>query len=423
MSLQHSTEQREAQKAANRPGEQEGIRVPLDLGAFRIRKQELQEDGSIEVEIIATTDRAPCPYCERLCVKVHDTRPRRKRDLPLHGHRLVLVLLKRRFRCLTCRRSFTEADQACGRRRRTTKRLRDYLGKQACSRPVSHVAAELQVGPRLVQSCWEEVARGELAKRHLSLDETAPLPTPRYLGIDEFARRKGHRYDTILCDLDGRSVLEVSAGRTKEEVAHLLERLSDCEAVEAVSMDMSTTFREAVQLTLPRARIVADHFHVIQHVGKALKKVIARHAKKEPGKQALQGQHHLFLRNQQELSAEEEQSRAALALAFPELASAWQLKEALRRWYATTSAATAARDLDRWIASVKRQGPTEMRTALSAFRNWRQEILAFFDFLPTRVSNGFVEGKNNRTKALMRQGYGYRNRRNLRLRILLGVAS
>jgi transposase len=95
----------------------------------------------------------------------------------------------------------------------------------------------------------------------------------------------------------------------------------------------------------------------------------------------------------------------------------------LRTWYATTSATTAAADLDVWIATVKRDGPTELRKALSAFRNWRQEMLAFFDFLPTRLSNGFVEGKNNRTKALMRQGYGYRNRRNLRLRILLEVAS
>ena len=76
-----------------------------------------------------------------------------------------------------------------------------------------------------------------------------------------------------------------------------------------------------------------------------------------------------------------------------------------------------------WIATVKRHGPTELRKALSAFRHWRQEILAFFDFLPTRLSNGFVEGKNNRTKALMRQGYGYPNRRHLRLRILLEVAS
>jgi transposase len=256
----------------------------------------------------------------------------------------VLVLLKRRFRCLTCRRSFTEADQACGKRRRTTERLRKHIGKQACSRPVSHVAAEMQVGPRLVQTCLEEVAQVDLAKHNLSLDETAPLPTPRYLGIDEFARRKGRRSDTILCDLDGRKVLEVSAGRTKDEVSHLLERLSNCDGVQAVSMDMSTTFREAVQLVLPHARIVADHFHVIQHVGKALKKVIGRHAKKEVGKQALEGQRHLFLRNQQDLSTEEEHSRAALALAFPEIAMAWQLKEALRTWYATTSASTAARD-------------------------------------------------------------------------------
>jgi transposase len=343
--------------------------VPLELGDLRILKQEMQSDGSIEVEVIATTDRARCPHCQRVSVKVHDTRPRRKRDIPLRGHRIVLVLLKRRFRCLKCRRSFTEPDQACGKRQRTTKRLREHIGKQACSRPVSHVAAEIKVGPRLVQTCLEEVAQVELAKRNLSLDETSPLPPPRYLGIDEFARRKGHRYDTILCDLDARQVLEVSAGRTKDEVGHLLERLSDGDAVEAVSMDMRITFREAVQLTLPHARIVADHFHVIQHVSKAVNKVFGRCAKKEEGKKALDGQRHLFLRNQEDLSAEEELTRATLAAAFPEIGIAWQLKEALRTWYATTTAAMAAAALDGWITTVKRYGPAELRKALSAFRN------------------------------------------------------
>ena len=128
------------------------------------------------------------------------------------------------------------------------------------------------------------------------------------------------------------------------------------------------------------------------------------------------------MRNREDLSLEEEQTQATLAQAFPEIAVAWQLKEAVRTWYATASATTAATELDAWIATVKREGPAELRKALSAFRNWRQEILAFFDFLPTRISNGFVEGKNNRTKALMRQGYGYPNRRNLRLRILMVLA-
>ncbi len=402
--------------------QEQGIMVPLELAGLRILKQEVQADGRIRVEVIGTNERASCPHCSCVCVKQHDVRKRSKRDVPLRGHPVELVLHKRRFWCLRCHKAFTESDTACGRRKRTTVRLREEIGQQACTRPIAHVASYYGVGPRFVQGCLEVVASIQLAKRGLSVEESATLPTPRFLGIDEFARRKGHRYDTILCDLEARKVLEVSAGRKKEEVAGLLERLSNCDGVEAVSMDMSTTFREAVQLCLPRARIVADHFHVIQHVGKAVNKVLGRWAKKAEGKQALDGQRHLFLRNQEDLSADEEQTRVTLARTFPEIARAWQLKEALRTWYATASATTAAAGLDAWITAVKRHGPKELREALSAFRNWRQEILAFFDFLPTRLSNGFVEGKNNRTKALMRQGYGYRNRRNLRLRILLAVA-
>jgi transposase len=102
---------------------------------------------------------------------------------------------------------------------------------------------------------------------------------------------------------------------------------------------------------------------------------------------------------------------------------AWQLKEELRAWYATATIATAAKELDAWIEKVQLHGPSQMCKTLSAFKNWRQEILAFFQFLPIRISNGFVEGKNNRTKALMRQAYGYHNRLHLRLRILLGTTA
>ncbi len=421
MSIQHSIDQQPFPEEQGR-GEPKGIVVPLDLAGLRQLSQQMQADGSIEVEVIGTNERAQCPHCQQICVKVHDTRLRRKRDVSLRGYRMRLVLHKRRFKCFRCRRPFTEADSACGRYRHTTMRLRETIGKQASSRPLAHVAAEYEVGPRFVQECLESVAQTQLDTRGLSLDQQAKLPTPRFLGIDEFARRKGRRYDTILCDLEHRHVLEVSAGRKQDDVVRLLERLTDCDAVQAVSMDMSEVFRGAVQLCLPRARIVADHFHVIQHVGKALSKVLSRLAKSEAGKKALDGQRHLFLQGKEQLSEEQEQTRTRLARAFPTLGAAWQLKEDLRTWYATATKAIAAQGLDAWMARVKREGPAELRKALSAFRNWRHEILAFFDFLPTRLSNGFVEGKNNRTKALMRQGYGYRNRRQLRLRILLEVA-
>jgi len=194
MLSQHST-----REEAN---QEQGIVVPLELDGLRILKQEVQTDGRLRVEVMGTNERATCPHCGVVCVKQHDVRQRIKRDVPLRGHRVELVLHKRRFWCLHCHKAFTESDSACGRGRRTTVRLREEIGQQACSRPIMHVAGHYEVGPRFVQACLEAVASTQLAKRGLSLEESGPLPTPRFLGIDEFARRKGHRYDTILCDLE-----------------------------------------------------------------------------------------------------------------------------------------------------------------------------------------------------------------------------
>ena len=127
------------------------------------------------------------------------------------------------------------------------------------------------------------LTREDLARKGLAFDEQQPLKTLPFLGIDESARRKGHRYDTILCDLETYQVLEVSAGRKHEEVIALLERLSDPDAVKAVSMDMTASFRPAVHLCLPRAHSVVDHFHVIQHVMKGFKKVLYSWAHKKDG--------------------------------------------------------------------------------------------------------------------------------------------
>ena len=171
MPSQHTTEE-----STNQPS---GIVVPLELEGLQILRQEVQADGKLRVEVIATKKGERCPHCGTMCVKQHDVRPRRKRDVPLRGHLVELVLHKRRFWCIGCHKAFTENDRACGRRRRTTARLREEIGKQASSRPIAHVASHYQVGPRFVQTCLEVVASLHLAKRGLSLDEGAKLPAPR----------------------------------------------------------------------------------------------------------------------------------------------------------------------------------------------------------------------------------------------------
>lgn len=408
---------------ASSPVEREAgqaILVPLDLADLTIVHQERQPDGSLEIHVRASTDRATCPRCQTTSVKIHDIRPRRKRDLPMRDYAVRLVLYKRRFRCLTCQRSFTEPDTVCGRYKRTTQRFRHALAQQASRTCLSQVAQEAHTGTRFVQDCLTSWGQEQLARAGRSVSETGKLFTPCFLGIDEFARRKGHRYDTIVCDLETRTVVEVSEGRTQDAVVKLLERLDEPDGVKAVSMDMSACYRPAVQLCLPHAQIVVDHFHVIQHVMKAFRKIVSSWAHKKEGKLLLQGKQHLFLMAQETLTEEQQQERTTIGDALPPLHEAWRLKEALRTWYATSSLATAASGLDAWIEQVRRSDFAPLHQCLSAFSRWRQEILAFFQFLPMRLSNGFVEGKNNRTKAIMRQGYGYRNRHHLRLRILLG---
>jgi transposase len=177
--------------------EPENLVVPLGLPGFHILSQAISQEGTLEVHLISTNERACCPHCGRVSPKRYDCRRRRKRDQPVLGRAVMLVLYKRRFWCVPCQRAFTETDTACGWRRRTTARFRAAIGQQACQRPIALVAQEAAVGPRFVQACLETVAEQRLAKQGRTLDETCPLPPPRLLGIDEFARRKGKRYDTI----------------------------------------------------------------------------------------------------------------------------------------------------------------------------------------------------------------------------------
>ena len=217
------TKEREKERAI-----EEGIVVPLDLPEFRVVEQSWQPSGILRIKVIATRTTASCPHCQRLCEYIHDCRERSKRDISLRGYQVHLIVLKRRFRCTCCCKTFTETDEACGRRRRTTQRWREAIGKQVSKRPVAHVSQEEQIGSRFARSCFGEQAARHLMERGLSLSGEGMLPTPRYLGIDEYAIEKGHRYATILCDLEHRCVLETCRGRQKARGGSPVQALGAC---------------------------------------------------------------------------------------------------------------------------------------------------------------------------------------------------
>lgn len=389
----------------------DSIRVCLGLPQVIVLDQEDFADGGVRVRVMFRQEIRSCPECGRGTKKVHDRREQAKEDVSLGGRRVVLVLVKRRFRCPFCHKVFTESDELCGWRRRLTKRLRQELYEEARHSTVKRVAGAKGVSEETVRRAFSEGAKEEM-------EQGRAEPVKR-LSIDEFSVRKGQRYETAFHDLDRKRTLGVIEGRSLEAVRAYLDSLVDPDGVEAVTMDMSGVYRSAVEFCLVNAVIVADKFHVIKRVNEQLDQLRIRLQAQEGNKTTLFKGRYLLVRNSEELDCEQRDKLAFLMKRYPELRRGWLMKEDFRRWYRPQGKAGARLQLNAWMADVEENGPREFKELLPMLSGWKEEILNYFQF---GLTNAFAEGKNNRTKQIQRQAYGYRNLSHLNSRILLPTA-
>ncbi len=385
------------------------IAVALGLPELRILRQKELEDR-LEVTVIYRRSEADCPRCGKVAVKEHGRKSQSKKDRRLRDKAVILMLIKRRFKCYSCGKVFTEPDEVFGARRRSSYRFREYLGLEALHQTVRRVAQKERVGEGLVRGCVaEEVGKALKAK--------GVGKTPELMGLDEFSVRKRQLYHTAICDLVNGEVMEVVEGQGKQKVEEYLNRLPDPEKVKAVAMDMHEPFRQAVQTCLPKAKVVADKFHVIRHINEAVDKVRSRHqgGNIRGKRKDLFRSRYTLLKGAEKLVDWEKEKLNRLFYRYPEVRGAWELKEGFRTWYKESDRGKAEEMLGLLEHRIARNSSPEFKELLSMFTNWREEILNYFDH---RITNGFVEGKNNRIKTIKRMAYGYRNMDNFRMRIL-----
>ena len=386
------------------------IVVALGLPQLKVTAQ-IELKDRFEVTVIYRREQVSCPRCGQVTAKEHERKFQRKQDRKLRDKTVFLTLMKRRFRCPWCNKVFTEPDEVFGLRRRSSQRLRQYLGQEGLHQTVKRVAMKEKVGEGLVRRCVAE----EIGQRLAVLE---PNETPELMGLDEFSVRKGRLFHTAICNLTDRTVMAVVEGQGKQKVEEYLDKLKQPDAVKAVSMDMHDPFRQAVQMCLPQAKVVVDKFHLIRHVNDALDKVRSRLQGgrwKEVKSRELFKRRYTLLKRAENLTDRERLNLAELFSMYPALREAWYLKEGFRHWYRTATRTEAKSKLDALEQTIISGSLPEFKHLLPTLRKWRQEILNYFDY---RITNGFVEGKNNRIKTIKRMAYGYRNLDNFRLRIL-----
>ncbi|MGW0396062.1 ISL3 family transposase, partial [Streptomyces sp. NPDC003042] len=231
----------------------------------------VEADGeAVRIEARSYRGDVVCPDCGSVGTRVHSTYWRRLADRPLGGRLVVLNLLVRRFFCgnaACCRRTFVEQIECLTRRhaRRTQAvgRMLQALG----------LAVGGRAGARLAPQLGLRTTRAAIL-RQVRLLPDPPVGTVRVLGVDEFAFRKGRTYGTVLVDVETGRPVDLLPDRAADTLAAWL---TEHPGVEIVCRDRYSAFSEATKRAAPDAIQVADRWHLLHSLARAVERTAHAH--------------------------------------------------------------------------------------------------------------------------------------------------
>lgn len=390
----------------------------LGLPGYRVQGLEFDEEGEpgkLRIGLERKGGRGyVCSGCGRHVWRVRDSKLREWDDVPWGPWRVRLSYRLRRVICGGCgirseRVGFSDAKA------RITRRLRQLIGLDCQSMPTSHAAARHGVS-------WGKARRAEGAFLG-EWEAGRPRRRPRHLGADEIQRGKGQQFWTVLSDLVRGEVIGLARDRTEEALSGLLKGLQARQraAVEAVCSDMHRPYLNAVGKELPKAEVVFDKFHVLQHASAALDEVRrqeffrAGRVMREYGR----GKRWLLLRRWATVRGSKRRELETLFAANRRLFKAYVLREQLDRLWTYKTREGVLHFLMGWFRALRWQRLPEMERLGDFLLTHINGIAAYCDH---RVRFGVVESINATIKGVIRRARGMRDEGFLLLKLKWATA-
>jgi transposase len=246
-----------------------------------------------------------------------------------------------------------------------------------------------------------------------------PRQLGRAIGIDEYARRKGHRYNTLIVDLDSGQPITTVKGRQAEDVIAWFNSRPQAERdrVEVVVLDMSKPFFAAVKAVFGDHVHVIDRFHVVQQAVSALDEVLRSVQKQLDHEEAkaLKKLRKRWLKSADQLNVDELIARYEWRRRFPQLRETIDWVQDLKIWFDRKYEKPAREALLRLIERARQSVQEPLQRIAGTLMRWSEPIVRY---IRNRYTNGRTEGFNNKIKLIQRMAYGLRNEHNRRKRIL-----
>lgn len=362
---------------------------------------------SIHVEVQPRKGSKPvCSHCG-FKDTIYDTarEPRGFEFVPLWGFTVVLLYWMRRVDCGRCGVVTERVPWADGKNR-TCKVYRTFLARWAKRLSWTEVAEIFQTNWGVVHRAVKWVVDYGLTNRALEGIES--------IGVDEIAVWKGHKYLTVVYQIDNgtRRLLWVARERTEESLRGFFDLLgpSRTGALRFVASDMWKPYLKVIAERAGQALNVLDRFHIAKKLGEAVDKVRATEAKAMAAKgfdPVLKHSRWCFLKREENLTKSQTLKLADVLEYDLRTVRAYLLKQAFDHFWDYTSAWWAGWFLDKWCTRAMRSRLDPMKTFVGTLRNHRELLLNWFR-AKGEISSGVVEGLNTNAKLAIRKARGFR---------------